>query len=136
MSLLLHYFFEKSQSASSSLWGYLTEWLRWWTRNPLGNSRVGSNPAVVELVSSLLLFAPTKSSLKPVGTLEVMAFCFLKSIAQWGEINHAIRRKLSYQNNIHSSNLHIRFIYEGFKQIQYYTGTINSLNSFLIRNNQ
>jgi hypothetical protein len=27
--------------------GYLTEWLRWWTRNPLGNSRVGSNPAVV-----------------------------------------------------------------------------------------
>ena len=29
------------------LWGHLTEWLRWWTRNPLGNSRVGSNPAVV-----------------------------------------------------------------------------------------
>jgi hypothetical protein len=35
------------------LWGHLTEWLRWWTRNPLGNSRVGSNPAVVAAVLSV-----------------------------------------------------------------------------------
>jgi hypothetical protein len=27
-------------------WGHLTEWLRWWTRNPLGNSRVGPAPLV------------------------------------------------------------------------------------------
>ena len=27
--------------------GCLTEWLRWWTRNPLGHSRVASNPAAV-----------------------------------------------------------------------------------------
>ena len=46
---ILQYFFGKTRIVSSSLWGYLTEWLRWWTRNPLGNSRVGSNPAVVEL---------------------------------------------------------------------------------------
>jgi hypothetical protein len=36
-----------TQQSCFPLWGYLTEWLRWWTRNPLGNSRVGSNPAVV-----------------------------------------------------------------------------------------
>ena len=51
---VLQYFFEKSGNVSSSLWGYLTEWLRWWTRNPLGNSRVGSNPAVVGLTSPFL----------------------------------------------------------------------------------
>ena len=47
-------FSKKSGNVSSSLWGYLTEWLRWWTRNPLGNSRVGSNPAVVERMTHLL----------------------------------------------------------------------------------
>jgi hypothetical protein len=40
-------FSETTQQSCFPLWGYLTEWLRWWTRNPLGNSRVGSNPAVV-----------------------------------------------------------------------------------------
>ena len=28
--------------------GCLAEWLRRWTRNPLGNSRVGPNPAAVD----------------------------------------------------------------------------------------
>ena len=30
--------------------GGLSEWLRRWTRNPLGSARVGSNPAAVDLL--------------------------------------------------------------------------------------
>ena len=45
--------------------GHLTEWLRWWTRNPLGNSRVGSNPAVVAVSffesTVLTFYAPIRS---------------------------------------------------------------------------
>ena len=32
------------------LQGDMTEWLRWWTRNPLGHSRVGSSPTVIVFV--------------------------------------------------------------------------------------
>jgi hypothetical protein len=47
----------RTQQSCFPLWGYLTEWLRWWTRNPLGNSRVGSNPAVV--AANTFTFSPT-----------------------------------------------------------------------------
>ena len=38
------YYFQNQQFQQ----GGLTEWLRWLTRNQLGNSRVGSSPAAVE----------------------------------------------------------------------------------------
>ena len=63
---------------SSSLWGYLTEWLRWWTRNPLGNSRVGSNPAVVEkMITFLSNFGP-----ELIGRLNEWMHC--KPCVWWG----------------------------------------------------
>ena len=46
----------KAHTKLLSLWGHLTEWLRWWTRNPLGNSRVGSNPAVVAALLNFRFF--------------------------------------------------------------------------------
>ena len=33
----------------------VSEWLRRWTRNPLGSARVGSNPTGVDFTSSLVL---------------------------------------------------------------------------------
>ena len=33
----------------------VSEWLRRWTRNPLGSARVGSNPTGVDFVTSSLL---------------------------------------------------------------------------------
>ena len=41
--------------------GYLSEWLRSRTRNAVGNSRVGSNPAVVEHSFFFLSLMPPKS---------------------------------------------------------------------------
>ena len=33
----------------------VSEWLRRWTRSPLGSARVGSNPTGVDFTSSLVL---------------------------------------------------------------------------------
>jgi hypothetical protein len=42
----------------SLVFGCLTEWLRCRTRNAVGNSRVGSNPAAVEVEIKLHLNIP------------------------------------------------------------------------------
>ena len=38
--------------SSSSQYDSVSEWLRRWTRNPLGSARAGSNPAAVAIVLS------------------------------------------------------------------------------------
>ena len=39
--------FEKRKQKLRIYYGTVSEWLRRWTRNPLGSARVGSNPAGV-----------------------------------------------------------------------------------------
>ena len=50
----------------------VAEWLRRWTRNPLGHSRVGSNPAADELsfyqFSFFYVFFPFPTTTEPIVT--------------------------------------------------------------------
>ena len=42
----------------------MAEWLRRWTRNPMGSSRAGSNPARSGFTFSFLLFTQSFTSLR------------------------------------------------------------------------
>ena len=45
----------------------MTEWLRWWTANPLGSARAGSNPVLV--VSAHVVSVATSVSITGVSKL-------------------------------------------------------------------
>ena len=42
--------------------GSLSEWLRRWTRNPLGSARAGSNPAAVVLYVGAIVLVLTREA--------------------------------------------------------------------------
>ena len=53
--VLSGYFTNLLDSSPLNVNDTVSEWLRRWTRNPLGSARVGSNPTGVDFTSSLVL---------------------------------------------------------------------------------
>ena len=65
----------------------MAEWLRRWTRNPMGSSRAGSNPARSGFTFSFLLFTQSFTSLRQsFNTYDERDFC---SIPEKDAVNAA-----------------------------------------------